>query len=231
MRRDALTSIGHLATESLVIFLSIVLALLADDWRESRDLRARERVALELIAHDLEAEARELATYRDRLAREEEAAARFITFAAAGAAPVDSLVSAVQGALITYNYRPSHPSYRGVAQSGQLALIRDPGLRDAIVAYHDDRVAYLEDLQRNVTTLSDRSTALLQRHVTRRRGEDGGWFFGLVGSPVAVGGDVEALSALGHAAAARRWLRLRIDEVFVPENEALRAAVAAYLAG
>lgn len=222
--------IARLATEAVVIFASIVLALVADDWREGRAERAEETRALALIVRDLEDDARGLRTYRDRLADEEEAAARFLTLVGAGAEP-DSLTRTIQGALLTYTHRPTYPSYQGLTQSGRLGLIRDSGLRDHIIGYHDARLGYLEDLQRNVETLSDRSVERLQRHLARVPAGGGTWAFRLTSDPQVLAADPEAMSALGYSAAARRWLRLRIDEVFLPENEALREAVEAYLEG
>lgn len=230
MKEGARSRIGRLATESVVIFASVVLALLADDWRENRNERAEEVRALESIARDLEGEARGLLVYREQLAEEEAAAARFIELASSGG-PVDSLVAWAPRALLPFQYTAAHPTYEGLLRGGDLGLIRDAELRDRIVAFHSGRLAYFSDLQAEVEASTRRAVDQLTGYIARTRTDEGDWRFVLVGDPASLGADTRALSALGHAGAARMWLGRRIDGMFHPESEELRRAIEAHLEG
>jgi hypothetical protein len=220
---------GHFATEFLVIFASIVLALLADDWREARNERNAEQRALQLILRDLRTDSADLLTYRGKLAEQELHAARLFSLLESGP-PFDSLATEVGPALSIWNYRPALSAYRGLAQAGRLTVIHDETLRDRVVSYHDDTIAYLDDLRESVNNRSAHVIALFEAHAGRRPAADGSWSWTVAGSADGLRRDVQALSALGNAAATRRLLRARIDDLFMKENTELRRAIEAYLA-
>lgn len=218
----------RLAAEFAVIFASVVLALIADDWRSGQAERAEEKRVLHLIARDLDEDAANLLYYSGRLEAQEQGAREFFRRLEQGGGG-DSLMSALNAALEMWNYRPTFPAYRGLMQSGRLHLIRDDVLRDTILAHFDETVPYLDDLRARISNRHERALELLQRHIAPVPSERAMWPYQLVSSREALAADTEALSALAHAAQARAWLRFRIGEIFVPAHQELEGAVRGYL--
>ena len=187
-----------------------------------------ERRALTLIARDLAENEASLRHYSQRLVDQERAGARFFRHLESGGTD-DSLAVALQGALAIWNYRPALPAYRGISESGRLHLIREPTLRDSIIAHYDETIQYLDDLRARVASRNERALELLQRHMTVQANDSAGWRLTLTSSPSELKADKEALSALAHAVQSKSWLRFRIGQIFLPEDEKLRRAIEQYL--
>lgn len=226
--RKTLTRLG---AEFLVIFASVVLALVADDWRQSRNERAAAEQALQLVLLDLREDYHALEIYQRRLQGQDSAAGRFLDLLDEGAA-AEELATTVWDALNVWNYRPSYSAYRGLVQSGQLGLIREETLREAVIRYHDEDIPYLDDLRTGVVESADRAALLAGRHFRRVPGPDTmRWDLRLVTSSDAVRRDGEFLSALASAASARRWLAFRIGQIFLVENAETAATIERFLNG
>ena len=118
----------RLGAEFVIVFLSVVLALLADDWPTTRDDRAREREVLVLLLSDLEHDAGAMELFRERMAEDNPGDARLLTAIEDGVS-ADSLLLLVPDALQVWNHRPSHPTRDGLVQDVELGLIRDDELR------------------------------------------------------------------------------------------------------
>lgn len=226
--RKTLTRLG---AEFLVIFASVVLALVADDWRQTRNERAAAERALQLVLLDLREDHGGLEIYQRRLQGQDSAAARFLDLLDEDAT-AEELATTVSDALNVWNYRPSYSAYRGLVQSGQLGLIREDTLRETVIRYHDEALPYLDDLRNNVVESADRAALLAERHFRRVPGPDTTrWDLRLVTSSDAVRRDAEFLGALGSAASARRWLAFRIGQIFLVFNAETAATIERYLDG
>jgi len=227
----------RLLGEFAVIFVSILLALVADDWRETRSERQDGLDALVLIVEDLQEEAEGLTRFRGHLTDQAVAAAELIRLLEQRGDPVE-IARAYSDVVLFYNYESAHPAYRGLAESGGLRLIEDATVREAIVEYHDGSVLYMDALRIAMEVDAQTLARIGHRHFARRPvpdddGEfsmDQGWGFGLLSSPSQVVEDREFMGALGAAGASARYLAVRIDERFVVRNRQTAAVVRDYLA-
>ena len=222
----------RLAAEFVIVFLSVVLALLADDWRATRDDRSRERQVLELLLRDLEADAEDLRVFGERFLPDNiEGDANFIRGVESGV-DADSLVVLVADALGIWNYRPTYPTWDGLLADGSVGLIHDPELRAAIVDYHSDDLDYLNDLLESRRSAMEAAERRLFLHFGRRPGDGlDQWEWVLRTSPEAVRADVELLNLTGESGRARAWVMQRIDEIFIPANADLQARLRTALDG
>lgn len=197
-------ALAHFGAEFLVIFVSVVLALVADDWRDARTERREAESALRLVVRDLRSDSSGLEVFRRHLQAQDSAAQRFEELLDVGG-PGDELDQAAAVALNEWNYRLANNAYEGLRQSGRLDLIPDTALRNAVISYHDEDQPYLADPQH--------------------------WTLVRVSSLAEIRADREFLGALGSLTSSRRWLDYRIGQIFLPENERLKEEIQAYLHG
>ena len=224
MRERAL----RLSAEALVIFFSVVLALLADDWRTARDDHAAEREYLASIVRDLELDSRALSQLDDRLGKQVAANAALLKFVEQGAGE-DSVRSVIDDALQVFNYRPNYPTYQSLVGSGDLKLVDSPDLRDQITLYHEGWSAYLNTLLNGVSNRADEVSQLLRPYVRRREVAPGVWQIVHVDSLDDLAKQAAVLNAVADCAGLRSLLRSRVQELFLAENAKLREAIEAYL--
>lgn len=218
----------RLIAESVVIFASIVLALIADDWRTARDERVAETEALEAIARDLASDAEDQRVFATRLGDQVTANQRLVQFLENGA-PADSVLRELSDALNVWNYRPSYPTYRSLVGSGGFGLIQDPDVRDAIVDYHEEMIAYLDDLRATMRETADRASLAVEPFIQRARANSPSWEITGLHELGRLNSDREVIGSLVSAAAARDWLRIRIEDLFLPENARLHQVILTYL--
>lgn len=131
---------GRLFAEFLIVFLSIILAFIAEDWRQSRNDKAEETRVLRLMLRDLQDDQDDLQTFRDRLLIFEAAGVDAFDLLNSRNVHPDTLAVVLRRATGGYSYRPSFPAYAGMVQSSRLGLIQDDELRDMIITYHDETV-------------------------------------------------------------------------------------------
>lgn len=224
MRERAL----RLLAESLVIFFSVVLALIADDWRTARDDRAAEREYLASIVNDLELDSRALSMLDDQLGEQVAANVALLRFVEHGAGE-DSVLSVIDDAMSVFNYRPSYPTYQSLVGGGDLKLVGDVDLREQLTVYHEDWAAYLNTLLDGVSNRADEVSRLLRPYVRRREVTAGVWQIVHVDSLDDLAQQVAVLNAIADCAALRSFLRRRVQELFLAENARLREAIEAYL--
>ena len=131
------------AAEFLTVFLGVILAFLAEDWREYRGDRAEEAQVLESLAGDFVENREE----RDiRMAWQTKATANLIELdAQLASAPIGSVVPISDTLLTATLYAATYDPARGIVDallsSGRLGIIRDADLRAAIAewpSYVDD---------------------------------------------------------------------------------------------
>lgn len=125
----------RLIAEFVVIFLSVILALLADDWRDYRQDRADERANLELIVADIREDGENLRAYARQLEARDDDAVRFLRLLDDPAASTDSLWVLMRRITRDYNHRPVTSAFDGLREAGRLELIQDAELRARILNY------------------------------------------------------------------------------------------------
>ncbi len=130
--------------EGAVIVLSILLAFGIDAWWEGRQERAEEREALEALADDFDAAARELESERllvDSLLTASHAILRW-TGPDADSRHVDSLALVLPELSRMPNYQPPTGTLDALVGSGDLRLIRSDTLRAALASFQNRLAAH-----------------------------------------------------------------------------------------
>jgi hypothetical protein len=123
--------------EFAIIFAGVTLGLLADDWRETRDDRRAERVAVESISEDLLRDSIQLATF-SAVAQGWDRAALWARRADPRTVTAQEASSVLRSALGLTLYQPVRSSYSSLKDSGQLELVDDSELRRSIVEYYEE---------------------------------------------------------------------------------------------
>lgn len=226
----------HLGTEFLVVFLSVVLALVANDWRQSQIDHRSERQALTLMLRELHQDSAELSYYRSRLLRQDSAAAWLVTHVDRSDVPADSVRRAAVRATTYFNYRPTFPTYDGLKSSGRLTLIRETRLHDAVVSFFGGTVPYLDDLRQKVKTRSLETARAQLAHFMPRPAPGSGAFTVSSDTPgwaeweqttplAAIRADHQYLGDVASLGVSAAWLAHRIDQVFLPASGKLQALI------
>lgn len=226
-------SSSKLAAEFLVIFVSVILALLADDWRTKQLLIAEERLSLEAMLRDLAEDETDLERLAGRLQEYEEGAITTLNTWAHDEVPAtDEWLRQFDQASGHYLYRSVYPTYAGLKQSGRLNLIRDPDLRDWIIEFHGDLNGYLSELHQNFDdhheALTEATTPYFAATFDTERSQ---WRSQLITPLETLQADTSVRARLSNYTRSVAWLHMRIDELFIPHNQRLRVAIQAYLDG
>lgn len=108
---------GRVTAEFIAILAGVTIALLADDWRDSRNDRAEEKTALEEVMTDLEADSVDLAT-QGRMLRRTEEAALWLLRRTQDHPPPDSINRRVTRLFFYATYEPLSAGYTGLRDSG-----------------------------------------------------------------------------------------------------------------
>lgn len=102
---------SKLAAEFLVIFVSVILALLADDWRANHLLIKEERRVLETMVKDLQADMVNLTFFGRELADIEESTTLALEALLAEDAPDhETFASRAMRGTTLWLYRPTYPT-------------------------------------------------------------------------------------------------------------------------
>ncbi|MEM9530320.1 MAG: hypothetical protein AAGA23_05335 [Pseudomonadota bacterium] len=221
--------------EFTVIFVSIVLALLADDWRENRSEQEDGLDALELILADLESEASGFGRFRERLGQQAQAAANLLRLIEEGGS-AEAIAGGHRGVVLYYNFEVGAAAYRGLAGSGGLRLIGNDAVVAALASYYDGSIAYMDGLRLGMERDADAVAVAGQRHFLRipTYDDDGllklnGWAFQLESTSTELQTDRAFLAAVGAAGSSASWLALRIDDVYLKRSAETRQVVGHYL--
>jgi len=142
----------RVVAEFLAIFAGVVLGLLADDWRGTRQDKERESFALEEILADLQGDSAELASV-ERRARLWDTAGLWVAKHRGVSLSPDSAVKAVRPLAFYTVYRPQRAAYVGLRDAAELDLIRDQVLRRQIVDYFETQQPYIESLYGDTSEL------------------------------------------------------------------------------
>ncbi len=142
MTANASSHWKKIGAEFLAIFAGVVLGLLANSWRQTRQDRVQESFALHEMVADLQADSAELAAV-DQRARQWDSAGLWVARHRGVAVPGDSAVTAVGPLFHIYVYRPQRAAYVGLRDAAELGLVRDRALRRQVVDYFETQQAYV----------------------------------------------------------------------------------------
>ena len=134
---------GRIAAEFIAILAGVTLALLADDWRDFRRDRTDERLALQEILADLEADSVELAAQFKRQ-QQANAAVLWTLRNVERDPPADTLLSGMTPLFYYTSYEAVSSGYRGLRDSGRLPLIRTVEIRRKVVDYYEVTQPYMK---------------------------------------------------------------------------------------
>lgn len=129
----------RLVAEFGVIFLGVTLSLLADDWRQSRTDRADERMALEELLADLEADSADMGGLRGGAEGDAKAALWIYQGLGENDVDPDSLSANLRTIYNWYVYSATRATYAGLRSTGRLTLIQDDQLRRKVTTYYEER--------------------------------------------------------------------------------------------
>jgi hypothetical protein len=143
----------RLFAEFGVIFLGVTLSLLADDWRQRTTDRSYERMALEELQADLEAEASDMGSLSNGT-RDDASAALWIYLKLGESEINPDSLSAKLGTIYNwYVYKAARATYAGLRSTGRLTLIQDDDLRRDITTYYEERQPYIQNFYENYQDL------------------------------------------------------------------------------
>lgn len=128
---------ARLLGEFVLIFVGVVLALAADDWREGREQVALGERALRAMLTDLEADSAVLHELAISYAVDDSSATRLLRQIDNPAFPRGSIEELVRAFYLGAPYAPSRAAYTTALQTGALEFVRDEALRLAIVSYFE----------------------------------------------------------------------------------------------
>ena len=127
---------ARVAAEFIAILAGVTLAFLADDWREFRWERVDERLALQELLADLEADSLRLSAQLQSH-RQVDAAVLWALGHIEHELPPDTVLSRLRPLFYYTSYVPVSPAYRGLRDSGKLPIIRNATLRREVVEYYE----------------------------------------------------------------------------------------------
>ena len=160
------SKLGRLATELFVVVLGVMIALAADSWRQGLEEQSIERRYLERLTDDVLGSMSNLTAHRESKAVIAAAAYELARSMEGDASPLsddaflETLFRATQIGFDRQEF--SDVTYQELVASGNLALIRDPGVREGVVEFHrrlDALIEILDELQR-VVPINDRVAEL-----------------------------------------------------------------------
>lgn len=165
MTREARSRLRRLLGEALAIFAGVLLALVADDWRETRSEREEARESLRVILSDLRADSLEFA--------ELGAVSRHWTDEASWLIDnwdrLDHSVDSLEIALFTFSeggsLQVSRAGFDGLQSANRIRVLQSDSLRDQLLKYYQvDQVATLARYE-TLVRRNERLGELLAVHV------------------------------------------------------------------
>jgi hypothetical protein len=138
------------ALEAGAIFLGVTLGFLADDYRDYLNDRSLEQESLQQVIDDLKLDHDDMAPMVPQTQTIAELTRWISNHAASGRTEPDSFSMALDSLYGTgvFWYEPVATAYSGLKSTGRIDLIQDPGLKNAIVHYFEDRQPLIVTLNR-----------------------------------------------------------------------------------
>ena len=137
-------------TEFLVIVAGVTVGLLADDWRQDRELHQEERRFLEDVLTDLADDSVEFTTVRDRFRNWDVGAIRMRAWMERPEIPPDTLRSIANQINGLTTYEPTRSAFERMKASGRMNFLGDRELQRSVGAYYETLQPYLDGLGDNL---------------------------------------------------------------------------------
>lgn len=128
--------IGRIAAEGLAISLGVLLALAADDWRETRSDRQEARESLGVVLEDLRSDSILFARVGRIASRHTAAAAWMLENWDRIDSPTDSIEQAFYAFSSGERILMSRSAYGGLEASNQLRLLQNDSVRSGLLEYY-----------------------------------------------------------------------------------------------
>lgn len=136
MQRSRGRSLGGLVSELIVVFVGVLLAFAAENWREERSFRADARESLRLMLGDLASDSAEFEDLAESLERKTGELAWLVQMRDRAEVPADSVAQV----LWTFNNQvritPSRTAWEGIENANRIAWIEPDSLRFALRRYY-----------------------------------------------------------------------------------------------
>jgi len=171
-RKTRSMTLARLGSEAFVISVGVLIALVADDWRESHSERQAARAGLELVLGDLESDAGEFARQSRSSQRLAGSAAWLIRVWDHPTAATDSLEQAFYRLGLGTSLELSRAAFEGLRDSNRLRSIESDSLRAEIAAYYQVvQPALAKRYEFNFDRVSSLLFSIMPRHVEDIEGE------------------------------------------------------------
>jgi len=208
-------------SELLIVVAGVLIALAADDWRQTRELRLAEQGAFSRLASDMQADVREFEGNRMRTRRGYEAAIWLMERRYGPAPPLDSLSAKITDFTACSSFSPTIAEYTALKSSGTISNLRDADFRERMVNHYEE-YPWVSGLYEDDCRFVEEGIVAIESHIELGLDETGaGW-------PIVVIGDAAELlrnptfqRTVGFAANMRLFLAPH-EEGFIAELGALR---------
>lgn len=123
---------GRLAAELVVIVIGVWIALWAEGWVEERDDRAVETARLRALSENVDRTLERLRSEQDDIAGAAQALRELISLPDVGSEAADTRGALLYGLLYAATFSPELDVYEDLKSSGELALLTNSTLRQAL---------------------------------------------------------------------------------------------------
>jgi hypothetical protein len=135
---------GRLFSEFVVVFAGVALALLAEDWRDSRKTDAAAAEALRLILADLQSDSIQLAAVLEPLPAHDQAAEWLTRHWSDSGTPSDSIEPRLQSFIPAWQYQPQRTAFISLRDGAGIGIISSNELRQSLVRYFEQTQVEVE---------------------------------------------------------------------------------------
>ena len=160
--------------EGAAIFVAVVLALVADDWRETRSEREEAEESLALMVRELQSDSAELAQGAEVGRRLAASSSWLIQNWDRSDNDRDSLERHLYQYSRTRNFQLSRAGFDGLQNANRLWLLESDSLRNLLLAYYEGRQPHVLDYHRANGDAIMRLFRSMAPHTRRPGGRDPG---------------------------------------------------------
>ena len=136
---------SRLGAEFVVIFLGVTVSLLADDWRSQREAHAAEQEALVGFRSDLLVDSASLSETATLLEATDRSTVWLRRRLGDGGVDRDTALRHMRQLGYDSPFWPQQSTYASLRAAGQLGVIRDVELRQAVTVYYEQAVPLMLD--------------------------------------------------------------------------------------
>lgn len=164
------------AIDLVVVIAGVFIAIQINNWNESRKAAELEQRYLARLATDMRATVEKLSRDLARDVRHQSACAALVSVLHDRSLPEQSVFDAmstfVDGCWFTPTFRPIDTTFRDIASTGNLDLIRDTKIRDGIISLYDGYADVARGIAIDQDWLLPNDARLTYEHEVLRWGSD-----------------------------------------------------------